>query len=68
MSREDAKVLRVKKSELITAMYKTIEAVDKVELLWKSKIDRVIDEGTRGGWCVTWDTSKDFIVVPIVDF
>lgn len=70
MSREVARVLRVKKSEFTTDMYNIIDwdYETKAEVLWNSKIDKFIEEGILGGWMVTWDTSKDLLDVPIVDF
>jgi len=50
ISREVARVLRVKKSELTTEMYNIIywDYETNAELLWNSKIDKFIEEGILG--------------------
>ena len=50
ISREVARVLRVKKSELTTDMYNIIywDYETNAELLWNSKIDKFIEEGILG--------------------
>ena len=50
ISRELARVLRVKKSEFTTEMYNIIDwdYETNAELLWNSKIDKFIEEGILG--------------------